>query len=143
MKYGLLASAFSPFPHPGHVYVMKQAREAGCDGIVAFLHGDPSVARPFKIQPALSVKERTILLRPLVTLIVPYKTESDLVKLYVRASDWLDCVLITGEEYRGTTFTGHDLGLPVVFTKRINGISGTDYARRITTSYIERHGVPT
>ena len=84
MRLGLFASAFDPFPHPGHLWAIQQALAAGaCDAILAALQEDPSLERPSKRRPALSVEERTQLLLACryVHAVVPYRTEHDLMEI--------------------------------------------------------------
>lgn len=138
MKYGLFASAFSPFPHPGHIWAMYQAMtKGGCQAIVALLHVDPSKDRPEKIPPALSANDREIILKAMIPVakIIPYETETELYRLYQIAKESFDCTIILGEEYRGRPFTGHDLDMPVFHTKRDPRWAGMLYVKRIADSY--------
>jgi len=130
MTLGLLASAFSPFPHPGHVWAMEQAIEAGaCTGIIAALHEDPSLERG-KPKPVLTLEERGYLLSQLrhVYEVIPYQTEQDLYDLIlaVRPS-----VRILGNDYIGEPYVGDDLPIPVFYARRRDDWSGTRFRERL------------
>lgn len=130
MTLGLLASAFCPFPHPGAIWAMQQAIEAGvCEGILAALHIDPSLERG-KPKPALTVEERGYLLASIkyVAEVVPYETEQDLYDLIlaVRPS-----VRVLGDDYIGKPYAGDDLPIPVFYAKRRPDWSGTVFRERL------------
>lgn len=134
MKLGLLASSFSPFPHPGIIFAMRQAMNAGvCDAVIAALHVDPSVERPEKRTSSTSVTDRTIMLEAIryVAEVVQYRTEDDLRRIIM---DRRPAVLILGEEYRGVAHTGNEFAIPVFYARRSPGWSGTEFARRIADS---------
>ena len=54
-----------------------------CDILLLLLHEDPSIERPEKIKPILSLNERSMVLNSLkqIDRIITYKTESDLYKI--------------------------------------------------------------
>jgi glycerol-3-phosphate cytidylyltransferase-like family protein len=139
MRYGLFASAFSPFPHPGHVDVMHQAVSSGaCDSVIALLHKDPSIERPFKRTPPLTVFERTVMLDAIrfVCKVIPYETESDLERFYKLAKQFIDCVVIVGKEYQDAQFTGRISTVPVFWSDRYYNWSGTEFSHRICWNHI-------
>ncbi len=92
--------------HAGHVNLFKKARRK-CDYLIAGLHVDPSVERPYKNKPIESVLERTIKLENCkwVDKVYVYEIEADLSILfkYVNAdirflgSDSKDGRVITSE----------------------------------------------
>ncbi len=134
MKLGLLASSFSPFPHPGIISAMRQAVSSGaCDAIIAALHIDPSVERPSKRESATNVTERSVMLEAIrwIAEVVPYRMEDDLRRII---TDRHPDVLILGEEYRGVAHTGHEFGIPVFYAHRCPGWSGTEFAQCIADS---------
>lgn len=139
-KLGILASAFDPFPHPGHLWTIQQALAAdACDAILAALQEDPTLERPQKRKPALSVEERTQLLLACryVHAVVPYRTEADLLEIL---RDRRPAVRIIGEDHRHDRNTGDDLEppIPVFWAKRKPAWSGTEMARRIYDTYADQ-----
>lgn len=139
MKYGLFASAFSPFPHMGHISIMEQAVAGGhCDSIFALLHADPSIERPNKRCPPLSVIDRSVLLHALrrVTRLAVYHTEKELHGLYAAISATTPCCLIVGEQYKAADYVGRDLNIPVFFPKEPPW-HGADIIRTIHLAYID------
>lgn len=133
MKLGLLASAFDPFPHPGHLYAMRQAINAGaCEAILAAVHSDPSIERPAKRKPAMTVPERVMMLRALhyVHEVVIYETEAFLQEII---RDQKPACLIAGEDHRDDRVTGEEYA-PVFWARRLPEWSSTQFARRIAES---------
>jgi len=117
MRLGIFASAFDPFPHPGHLWAMKQALDAGaCDGIIAAVQVDPTVERPEKRKPATSFAERMMMLEAIryVRQTAFYGTEQDLWMLIWRLKP---ACLIVGEDHQTDRVTGADLA-PVFWAKR-------------------------
>lgn len=140
MRLGLFASAFDPFPHPGHLWSMRQAIEAGaCDGILAAVHVDPSVERPEKRKPALHISDRMMLLGAIqcVKRVVFYGTEADLGTLMQHCRP---AVRIIGEDHKSDHNTGDDLDppIPVFWAARKPEWSGTEFSKRIAISYFNR-----
>jgi len=116
LNLGLFASAFNPL-HPGHLWAIKQALEAGaCDRVIAAVQDDPTTDRPDKRPPIWPVAHRAAMLEavPGVECVVVYRTEADLL-------DWIQllhpAVLIVGEDHREDPVTGADL-VPVFWAKR-------------------------
>ena len=68
--------------HPGYIFLFNECKE-NCDHLILFLHEDPSIERPEKLKPVLSLKERILILSSLhqIDEIIPYKLESDLLSL--------------------------------------------------------------
>lgn len=133
MRLGLHASAFDPFPHPGHLFAWQQALDAGaCDGIVAAIHEDPSIERPEKRRPAMTVMERIAILEQfrVVQTVAVYDTEQQLRDL-IRGGK--PACLIVGEDHRDDPVTGAEFA-PVFWAKRNPEWSGTKIARRIAES---------
>lgn len=133
MRLGMHASAFDPFPHPGYLYAWQQAIDAGaCDGIVAAIQVDPSVERPEKRRPALTVKERIAILEQfrVVQTVCVYENERQLLELIKSGRP---ACLIVGEDHRDDPVTGADLA-PVFWAQRKPEWSGTKIARRIAES---------
>ena len=56
MIKGVIAGNFDVM-HPGYIKMFKEAA-ANCDCLIVLLHTDPSIERPHKLKPILSVEER-------------------------------------------------------------------------------------
>ncbi len=135
MRLGLFASSFDPFPHPGHLWAMKQALYAGvCDGILAAVQVDPTSERPAKRKPALDIAERMMLLSSIryVHQVVFYGTEADLLEIMRTLRP---AVRILGEDHRHDHNTGDDMDppIPVFWAKRKPEWSGTAFLERMRT----------
>jgi len=124
-QYGLVASSFDIL-HPGYLRLFKQAKEH-CETLVVFLHVDPSVERPEKNKPILSLEERILALESnrYVDKIIPYDTEQDLLG-YLKGYTGGDAVRFLGDDYKqATNFTGKELEIPIVWISRDHGWSLT------------------
>lgn len=98
-----------------------------CDKVVVALHGDPSVERPNKAKPILSLEERVETLRAIkyIDQVVTYDLESELEKLI---EDINPDVRLLGEDYRDRTdYTGYGLCAQVHFFNRDHGWSTTKF----------------
>ena len=133
MKIGLVASAFDLL-HPGHIMLLKDAR-AQCAHLIAALHTDPCIERPMKNKPSQSILERYIQLDgcKYVDEIIPYETESDLLNILTLKDVDIICL---GSEYKGTEFTGKDLGIQAHFHQRNHNYSSSELRERINTSLV-------
>ena len=60
MKKGVICGNFDVI-HPGYIKMFKECA-ANCDCLIVLLHTDPSIERPHKLKPILSVEERTEML---------------------------------------------------------------------------------
>ena len=60
MKKGVICGNFDVI-HPGYIAMFKEMA-SNCDCLVVLLHSDPSIERPHKLKPILSVEERKELL---------------------------------------------------------------------------------
>jgi len=141
MRLGLSASAFDPFPHPGVQWAWRQALDLGlCDAILAVLHLDPSVDRPEKRRPAISAKDRELMLRNCrhVEAVLTYQTEAELEQI---AMIHKPAVIIVGEDHRGDHVTGHEYA-PVFYANRRLDWSSTAFANRIYESERSRREQP-
>ena len=121
-KRGLIAGAFDII-HPGYIEMFKEAKEL-CDYLIVALHQDPSVERPLKIKPVLTVEERkaTLLSLKYVNEVVVYETEEGFYNLLKEIN--VD-IRFLGEDYKEKRYTGDDLKIPVYFCSRGHGWSTT------------------
>jgi cytidyltransferase-like protein len=128
--YGVIIGSFDVM-HPGYIKAFKEAKEH-CTHLTVFLHEDPSIDRPNKIKPVLTVKERTEILLAIKYIddIIPYKTEEDLFILLEQNLDMINIRFI-GDDYEFKDFTGKDLNIPTHIIKRNHGWSSTKYKNLI------------
>lgn len=128
MKTGFVASCFDLL-HAGHCLYLKDAR-AHCDFLIAGLQIDPTVDRPNKNKPVLSLEERRILLESnrYVDQVLLYGTEKDLKEI-------LRClrpnVRILGEDYRDKHATGQEFSEEIYYHGRSHGWSTTGLRKKI------------
>ena len=64
MKRGFVAGNFDVI-HPGYIKMFKECKN-NCDEFTIFLHSDPSIERPHKLKPILSLDERVEILSSIV-----------------------------------------------------------------------------
>lgn len=128
---GVIAGNFDVI-HPGYIHMFNTCK-ASCDELVVMLHDDPSVERPEKLKPILSLEERTLILSALrpIDRIIPYQTERELYNLLQRGS--FD-VRFLGDDYIDRPFTGDDLGIRIHYLDRSHGWSTTRFKRAICES---------
>ena len=134
-KIGFLAGNFDVI-HPGYIKMFKDAKTV-CDVLVIGLHEDPSIERPEKAKPILSVDERQEILLSLkfVDQIVVYKSEADLEFLLRTLSP---DIRILGSDYKGRGFTGDKLSIPIHYHHRNHQWSTTKFKKGIAESLIEK-----
>ena len=127
-KIGVIAGNFDVI-HPGYIHMFDECKNY-CDTLLLLLHDDPSIERPEKIKPILSLNERTMVLNSLkqIDQIITYKTESDLYKILM---DKQIDVRFLGDDYRDKSFTGDDLNIPIHYLDRSHGWSTTKFKKLI------------
>ena len=126
---GFTASAFDLL-HSGHIAMLEEARNQ-CDYLIVGLHTDPTIDRPSKNKPVQTTFERYMQLKgcKFVNEIIPYDTEEDLVNLLqVFKPD----VRFIGEDYRGKPFSGNELDIPIIYTRRRHNFSTSNLRERVS-----------
>ena len=131
MKYGVIAGNFDVI-HPGYIAMFNECKK-NCDYLTILLHKDPSIERPEKLKPILSVEERTEMLMSLrmVDDVMPYTTES---MLHHFLEELKPDVRFLGDDYIGKPFTGDDIEIPIHYINRDHGWSTTKYKTLIAQS---------
>ncbi len=129
-KVGVTVGAFD-LCHAGHILMFKEAREV-CDYLIVGLHTDPSIDRPEKNKPIMSVEERRIILEGIkyIDELFEYDTETQLYDILKENKYGFDTRII-GADWKGKPYTGHDLPLEIYFNTRDHGFSTTELRRRI------------
>ena len=125
---GFVAGNFDVL-HPGYIRMFKECYE-NCDHFTVLLHSDPSIERPEKLKPILSIDERIEQLLSIryIDEVLVYSLESDLYELI--DSGGFD-VRFLGDDYIGKNFTGDDLGVSLHFINRDHGWSTTKFKKII------------
>lgn len=131
MRVGIIAGNFDVI-HPGYINMFNQCFE-NCDKLIILLQGDPTIERPEKCKPVLSIKERTDILLSLrqVSEVVVYNIESE---LYTTIKELNPDVRFLGDDYIGRSFTGDDLPIEIHFLERSHGWSTTKFKNLISES---------
>ena len=125
MKVGIIAGSFDVM-HPGYIYMFIEACQA-CDKLVVALHTDPSIERPEKIPPILSVSDRHLMLTNLkgVDTIIEYAYEHQLESII---RDVKPQIRFLGDDYKNRIdYTGYGLCPEVYYFDRSHGWSATKF----------------
>lgn len=130
-KIGVIAGNFDVI-HPGYIKMFKECKE-NCDLFYILLQTDPTIERPEKLKPILSVEERDEMLMSIkyIDNIFTYTTERDLVELLELLQP---SVRFLGDDYKGKNFTGSHLGIPIYYLDRSHGWSTTKFKKLIAQS---------
>ena len=119
--------------HAGHILMFKEAKKV-CDYLVVGLHSDPTIDRPHKQKPIMSLEERKIILSGIkyINKVVVYHTETDLLKLIRKIKP---DIRIIGVDWKGKQITGgelaKELGHKIHYNKRNHNYSSTELKKRI------------
>ena len=123
-KVGIIAGNFDVI-HPGYIKMFKECKER-CERFVILLHTDPSIERPHKLKPILSVEERIEILESIkyITDVHTYTYETELIELLKGIQP---DVRFLGDDYKGKTYTGYELNIPIHYLNRDHGWSTTKF----------------
>jgi len=131
MKVGVIAGNFDVI-HPGYMQMFRECKEH-CKTFIVLLHEDPTLERPDKLAPILSVDERKEILLGIryIDMVIPYASENDLYQiLKIIRPD----VRFLGTDYIDKDFTGRSLGIPIHWIGRHHGWSTTKFKTLIAQS---------
>ena len=130
-KTGVIAGNFDVI-HPGYIKMFKECKSY-CQQFVILLHVDPSIERPEKLKPILTKEERTEVLTSIkwIDSIAYYTYEKELVELLKGLKP---DIRFLGDDYRGKTYTGFELDIPVHYLNRDHGWSTTKFKKLIADS---------
>ena len=125
---GVIAGNFDVI-HPGYIKMFKECKSY-CKQLIILLHIDPSIERPEKLKPILTKEERTEILTSIkfINGIAYYTYEKELVDLIYRLNP---DIRFLGDDYRGKTYTGFELDVPVHYLNRDHGWSATKFKKLI------------
>ena len=127
-KTGVIAGNFDVI-HPGYIKMFKECKSY-CQQFEILLHVDPSIERPEKLKPILSKEERTEVLTSIkwIDSIAYYTYEKELVELLKGLQP---DIRFLGDDYRGKTYTGFELDIPIHYLNRDHGWSTTKFKKLI------------
>ena len=130
-KKGVICGNFDVI-HPGYIAMFKEMSE-NCDWLTVLLHSDPSIERPHKLKPILSVEDRTKVLMGIkgVNEVIPYTLENE---LYQLLKDGRYTIRFLGDDYKNKPYTGVDLNTWVHYLDRDHGWSTTKFKKLIAES---------
>lgn len=126
---GLVAGNFDII-HPGYIEMLKESKKV-CTKLIIALHDDPSVERPYKLKPILSIHERTKIMKAIryVDEVFTYRTEEELLSLIIKVSP---DVRLLGDDYKVRfDYTGCGLCPKVHYFDRSHGWSSTKFKNLI------------
>ena len=128
MNKGVIAGNFDVI-HPGYIKTFKECKE-NCDHFTILLHSDPTIERPNKLKPILSVDERIEVLSSIKYIddIKVYTYEQELIKLL---EDNKFNIRFLGDDYIGKSFTGIELNIEIHYLNRDHGWSTTKFKKLI------------
>ena len=135
MIKGVIAGNFDVI-HPGYIKTFKECKK-NCDHFTILLHTDPTIERPNKLKPILSVDERIEVLSSIKFIddIKVYTYEKDLIELI--KNNRFDKRFL-GDDYLNKDYTGSNLNIPVIYISRDHGWSTTKFKNEIFNSIESR-----
>jgi glycerol-3-phosphate cytidylyltransferase len=130
-KKGVICGNFDVI-HPGYIAMFKEMSE-NCDWLTVLLHSDPSIERPHKLKPILSVEDRIKVLMGLkgVKEVLSYTYENE---LYELLKEGRYTIRFLGDDYIDKPFTGVDLNAWIHYLNRDHGWSTTKFKKLIAES---------
>ena len=130
-EIGIITGAYDII-HPGYVRLFKEFNDA-CEYQFILLQDDPTIERPTKLKPILTIDERIDMITPFLDccFFMTYNTEEELLQLIKSLNP---DIRLMGEDYIGKRFTGDDLGIPVKWVERNHGWSTTKFKKLIAES---------
>jgi len=130
-EIGIIAGNFDVL-HPGYLKMFQEIKNH-CEKLFILLHDDPTIERPHKKKPILSVNERREMLKQFTWhhTILTYNTEEELLFL-IKSID--PDIRFLGDDYVDKPYTGYDLGIPVHWINRSHGWSTTKFKQAIADS---------
>ena len=128
MKKGFIAGNFDVI-HPGYIKMFNECNN-NCDHFTVLLHSDPSIERPDKLKPILTLDERIEVLSSIkfIDSIKSYTFESELYNLIKKGGY---SVRFLGDDYKNKSFTADDLNIYIHYLNRDHGWSTTKFKKLI------------
>ncbi len=115
--------------HPGYIKMFRECK-ANCNHFTILLHSDPSIERPEKLKPILSLEERIEVLSSIKYIddIQSYIYEIELYELIKKGKY---SIRFLGDDYINKSFTGDDLEIKIYYLSRDHGWSTTKFKNLI------------
>lgn len=134
---GFTASCFDLL-HPGHCLLLREASEY-CGTLIVGLHRDPSIERPEKNSPIISLEGRRLLVESnrWISDYLEYDTEADLIEII---KELRPDVRFLGDDYIDKDFSGKELGTPIFYVNRSHGWSTSGLRHKIWEQECRRLG---
>ena len=131
MIRGFIAGNFDVI-HPGYIRTFKECKE-NCDHFTILLHSDPTIERPNKLKPILTVNERIEVLSSIKFIddVKVYTYEKELIHLI---KDYKFDKRFLGDDYINKDYTGSSLKIPVIYISRDHGWSTTKFKKLLANS---------
>ena len=131
MIKGVIAGNFDVM-HPGYIAMFKEAKQY-CDCLIVLLHTDPSIERPNKLKPILSLEDRKemLLSNRYIDDVFSYTYEGTLLDL-LKIGEF--DIRFLGDDYIDKPYTGDVLKIPVHYLDRSHGWSTTKFKNLISNS---------
>ena len=135
MIKGVIAGNFDVI-HPGYIKTFKECKE-NCDHFTILLHSDPTIERPTKLKPVLTIEERIEILYSIkyIDQIEVYTYENELIELFKNGEF---NVRFLGDDYIDKDFTGSNLNIPIHYISRDHGWSTTKFKKLLVNSFISK-----
>jgi len=132
MIKGVIAGNFDII-HPGYIKTFKECKE-NCDHFTILLHSDPTIERPAKLKPVLSVEERIEILYSLKYIddIKVYTYENELIELLKNGKF---NIRFLGDDYINKDFTGSSLNILIHYISRDHGWATTKFKNLLAYSF--------
>jgi len=132
MNKGVIAGNFDVI-HPGYIKTFKECKK-NCDHFTILLHSDPTIERPEKLKPILSLEERKEILYSIkyIDEIQVYTYEKELIEI-LKNGDFT--IRFLGDDYLDMDFTGSHLNIPIHYISRDHGWSTTKFKNAINKSF--------
>ena len=128
MNKGFIAGNFDVI-HPGYIKMFMECKE-NCDHFTVLLHSDPSIERPEKLKPILTLNERIEVLSS-IKFIDDIKSYTYEIELYELIKKGEYSVRFLGDDYKNKLFTGDDLKINIHYLNRDHGWSTTKFKNLI------------
>ena len=128
MKKGFVAGNFDVI-HPGYIKMFSECKN-NCDHFTILLHSDPSIERPEKLKPILTLDERIEVLSS-IKFIDDIKSYTYETELYDLIKNGGYSVRFLGDDYKNKSFTGDDLNIHIHYLNRDHGWSTTKFKNLI------------
>ena len=135
-RVGFTCSSFDLL-HPGHVVMLEDCKTV-CDYLIIGLQTDPTFDRKSKNKPVQTIDERKIMISAIkhVDEVMLYQTEQE---LYALLRNLKPDVRILGTDWKGQTFTGYDLDIPIHWHNRDHDWSTSELRARIYRAESEKN----